>query len=109
MSFTAKLANCRGTGIFYPKNSVFKPQETKVDDRFLGAEFERHSPCQLLNINRSCFDYKHEPIPVYNLQLMRLMGLEAIYPKPKASGSHPQHKVYPYLLKYLKIVRHNQV
>jgi putative transposase len=37
------------------------------------------------------------------------MGLEAIYPKPKTSRPHPQHKVYPYLLRNLKIDRPNQV
>ena len=42
-------------------------------------------------------------------RLMRLMGLEAIYPKPKTSRSHPDHKVYPYLLRNLKIDRPNQV
>jgi len=42
-------------------------------------------------------------------RLMRLMGLEAIYPKPKTSRPHPQHKVYPYLLRGLKIDRPNQV
>jgi putative transposase len=42
-------------------------------------------------------------------RLMRLMGLEAIYPKPKTSRPHPQHKVYPYLLRNLKIDRANQV
>ena len=31
-------------------------------------------------------------------RLMRLMGLEAIYPKPKTSLSHSDHKIYPYLL-----------
>jgi putative transposase len=34
-------------------------------------------------------------------RLMRLMGLEAIYPKPKTSRPHPAHKVYPYLLRNL--------
>jgi len=42
-------------------------------------------------------------------RLMRLMGIEAIYPKPRTSRPHPQHKVYPYLLKNLKIDRANQV
>ena len=28
-------------------------------------------------------------------RLMRQMGLEAIYPKPKTSRPHPAHKVYP--------------
>lgn len=29
-------------------------------------------------------------------RLMRVMGLEAIYPKPKTSVAHPAHRVYPY-------------
>ena len=37
------------------------------------------------------------------------MGLEAIYPKPKTSRPHPEHKVYPYLLRNLDINRSNQV
>jgi len=42
-------------------------------------------------------------------RLMRLMGLEAIYPKPRLSTPDRQHKVYPYLLRDLKIERPNQV
>jgi putative transposase len=42
-------------------------------------------------------------------RLMRLMGLEAIYQKPNTSQRHPEHKVYPYLLKGLTIDRVNQV
>lgn len=42
-------------------------------------------------------------------RLRRLMGIEAIYPKPKTSLGNKQHKVYPYLLKDLKIERANQV
>lgn len=43
-------------------------------------------------------------------RLMQLMGLEAIYPKAKRNLSvSAQHKIYPYLLKDLKITRPNQV
>jgi putative transposase len=42
-------------------------------------------------------------------RLMRLMGLEAIYPKPKTSRPHPDHRIYPYLLRGLTIDRPNQV
>lgn len=31
-------------------------------------------------------------------RLTRLMGIEAIYPKPKTSVPHPEHRKYPYLL-----------
>jgi len=40
---------------------------------------------------------------------MRLMGLEAMAPKPKTSEPHPEHVVYPYLLRGLTIGRVNQV
>jgi len=32
-------------------------------------------------------------------RFVRLMGLEAIYPKPKTSKPHPKNKIYPYLLR----------
>ena len=42
-------------------------------------------------------------------RLMRLMGLYAIYPKPRTSRPCPQHRVYPYLLKGMTIDRPDQV
>jgi putative transposase len=42
-------------------------------------------------------------------RLMRVMGLEAIYQKPNTSRGHPDHTVYPYLLRGLIIDRPNQV
>lgn len=41
--------------------------------------------------------------------LMRKMGIEAVYPKPNLSWRHPEHKVYPYLLRGLAITEPNQV
>src|SRR5919206_898108 len=40
---------------------------------------------------------------------MRLMGLEAIYPKPKLSAAGAGHRVYPYLLRDVRIQRPDQV
>jgi putative transposase len=42
-------------------------------------------------------------------RLMRLMGLEAIYPKPKLSVAGRGHRVYPYLLRNVGIERPDQV
>jgi putative transposase len=42
-------------------------------------------------------------------RLMRIMGLEAIYPKRNLSKPFWKHKKYPYLLRGLKIIRPNQV
>ena len=40
--------------------------------------------------------------------MMKLMGLEAIYPKPNLSKPNKMHKKYPYLLKQVIINRPNQ-
>ena len=42
-------------------------------------------------------------------RLMRTMGLQAIYWRPRTSRRAPGHKVYPYLLKGMEITRPNQV
>lgn len=42
-------------------------------------------------------------------RLLRLMGLEAIYTKPRLSQASPGHQIYPYLLRGVKVTRVNQV
>lgn len=41
--------------------------------------------------------------------LMKRMGIEAIYRRPNMSKPAPGHKIYPYLLRGVKIERRNQV
>ena len=41
--------------------------------------------------------------------LMRKMGIEALYQKPRLSEPHPGHKIYPYLLRTMEITQANQV
>jgi len=42
-------------------------------------------------------------------RLMQIMGIEAIYPKPRLSDPAPGHRIYPYRLRGLAITRPNQV
>lgn len=42
-------------------------------------------------------------------RLMRQMGLQAVYPKPRTSQAGTGHKIYPYRLRELPITRPNQV
>jgi putative transposase len=42
-------------------------------------------------------------------RLMRRMGLEAIYPRPRTSEPHPEHRIYPYLLRDVVVSRRDQV
>ncbi len=42
-------------------------------------------------------------------RLLRVMGLEAIYPKPRLSQGGRGHRVFPYLLRGVTVARPNQV
>ena len=42
-------------------------------------------------------------------RLMRILGIEALYPKPNLSRPAPGHEIYPYLLRGVSIERPNQV
>ena len=42
-------------------------------------------------------------------RLMQLMGIDAIYQRPNTSKPHPEHRIFPYLLRGLAIERSNQV
>ena len=41
--------------------------------------------------------------------LMRRMGIEALYRRPRTTRPEPGHKIYPYLLRGMEITRPNQV
>ena len=42
-------------------------------------------------------------------RLLRLLGLHAVFQRPRTSQSHPGHRIYPYLLRDLPITRPNHV
>ena len=42
-------------------------------------------------------------------RLMQTLGLAGMAPSPNTSKAHPQHKIYPYLLRGVDIMRPNQV
>jgi len=51
----------------------------------------------------------HEVGRLHVSTLMKTMGIEALYRRPKTSKPVPGHKVYPYLLRNLAVTRANQV
>lgn len=96
------------------RTSIYvKPQGEKSENlNFMRLMDEQYlkTPCygsrsMVIFLDRLGYDNNRKRIQ----RLMRLMGLEAIYPKPKTSKPHPAHKIYPYLLRNLCIVRPNQV
>mgnify|MGYP001548318925 CR=1 FL=1 len=77
--------------------------------RLIDQEYTAHPFFGSRKIVRWLIGQGHEVNRKRVQRLMRVMGLEAIYPKPKLSLAGRGHKVYPYLLRDVAIERVNQV
>jgi putative transposase len=93
---------------YYYKPCPIKPEDLElmrlIDEQYMktpsygSRSFARHFRRQGRKVNRKRIQ-----------RLMRLMGIEAIYPKPHTSRPHPEHRIYPYLLRDLTIDHPGQV
>lgn len=102
-----RLLKVSRSGFYYkPKEeSPFNLSLMRViDEQFLATPYYG-SRQMVRQLRRSGYRVSRKRVR----RLMRLMGLQAIYQTPKTSLPHPQHKVYPYLLKDIAINRPNQV
>src|SRR4051794_41968680 len=77
--------------------------------RLIDQEYTAHPFFGSRKITRWLIGRGHEVNRKRVRRLMRVMGLEAIYPKPKLSLAGRGHKVYPYLLRGVAVERVNQV
>ena len=75
-----------------------------IDEKYTQAPFYG-SRRMTASLSRDGFKVNRKRVQ----RLMRLMGIEAIYPKPNLSRPHPGNKIYPYLLRGLHINHKNQV
>jgi putative transposase len=97
-----------GRSSFYYESQVSSDEELRIlkllDEQYL------KTPCYG---SRKMLQFLREqgyPVNRKRVQrLMRKLGIEAIYCKPHLSLPHPEHRVYPYLLRNLAINRANQV
>lgn len=85
----------------------YKPKEVRDDDLELMKEIDENYMKHPTNGSRSIRDFLRRQGRKVNRKrvqrLMRLMGIEAIYPRPRTSKPNPEHRIYPYLLKGLEI------
>jgi putative transposase len=85
--------------------------ETAENLRLMGLIDRHYTDCPVYGSRRmtAWLNQQGEAVNRKRVQrLMRIMGLEAIYPKPRLSVG-PKHKVYPYLLRGVVIDRPDQV
>ena len=100
------LGISRGSVYYQPKEVseedlvlMRKLDELHLEYPFMGARMLRDQ------LNRMGFTVGRKRVST----LMKKMGIEALYQKPKTSKKHPGHAVYPYLLRGRIIDRANQV
>ncbi len=100
------LGLCRASFYYQPA------EETPENLRLMELIDRLYTDCPFYGSRRvtAWLQQHDEPVNRKRVQrLMRLMALEALYPKPKLSAPDRQHKVYPYLLRDVVIDRPNQV
>lgn len=66
-------------------------------------------PCGVIKMVEYLKRYGYQVGDKLVRRLMRSMDLVAIYPRKSLSKKHPEHKIYPYLLRGLDITRPDQV
>jgi putative transposase len=107
VSTQAKVLNISRGSVYYQPRPV--PERDlilmrRMDELHLNYPFAgARMLCGLLNGEDLKVGRKHVAT------LMKKMGIAALYRKPNTSKPEPGHKIYPYLLKGLKIERPNQV
>jgi len=78
----------------------YKPKPMRSEDLVLMRLIDDQYMKTPVYGSRSMRDYLNRqgyPVNRKRVQrLMRLMGIEAIYPKPKTSTPHPGHRIYPW-------------
>jgi putative transposase len=92
----------------------FRPKGLKAEDLSVMRRLdELYTATPFYGVERMTAALRREGLGIGHnrvRRLLRQMGLEAIYPKPRLSvPGGPEHRVYPYLLRGLRIDRPNQV
>jgi len=96
-------------------NAYYRPRVNEQDVLLMGHIDKIYTAYPFYGSRRIRYELKttyHTTIARDHVRrLLRIMGLEAIYPrfKPNTSLPNQQHRKYPYLLKGLEIIRPNQV
>jgi putative transposase len=103
----AKVLNLSRGSIYY------KPRPVSPEDLALMRRIdELHLDCPFAGSRMLRDMLRRDGFPVgrrHVATLMKRMSIEAIYRRPNTSKPAPGHKIYPYLLRGLKVERPNQV
>ena len=94
-------------------NLYYRPRAASEEDLYLMGEIDRQyreTPFYGSRRVQAWLERRGVRVSRKRVQrLMRAMGLRAIYRRPSTSRRSPEHPVYPYLLRNIRITRPNQV
>ena len=110
----ALTRQCELTGV--ARSTVYAPLMVAKPDvqelsllELIDAEYTRHPFYGSRKIKIYLRDLGHKINRKRVQRLMVMLGLAGMAPGPNTSRPHPQHKIYPYLLRGVNVVRPNQV
>jgi putative transposase len=101
------LLGVNRSGLYYQPRG--ESEESLMLMRLIDEEYTRHPFLGSRRIREWLCDRGYQVGRNRVHRLMQLMGIEAVYPKPKLSQPGEAHKVYPYLLNGVEVMRVNQV
>jgi putative transposase len=101
------LLGINRSGLYYQPTG--ESEENLKLMRLLDEEYTRHPFLGSRRMAAWLRGQGHEVNRKRIRRLMEVMGIEALYPKPKLSQPGEGHKIYPYLLKDVEVTRVNQV
>jgi putative transposase len=104
-----ELAEVTRSLIYSPVRAVPTPEDEQILCHLIDEEYTRRP---FYGSRRMVIFLKAQGYAVNRKRvqrLMRLMGLGGMAPGPNTSRPHPQHRVYPYLLRGVAVTRPNQV
>ena len=102
-----KILGVNRSTLYYQAKEL--DQETQLLMRLADEEFTRHPFYGTRRMREYLRKLGHIVGRKRVQRLYELLGLEAVYPKPKLSKGCQEHVIYPYLLKDVEIARVNQV
>ena len=99
------LLGVNRSGLYY--QPVGESEENLMLMRLIDEEYTRHPFYGSRRMTIWLGEQGHEVNRKRVRRLMEVMGIEALYPKPRLSQPGERHKIYPYLLKGVEVTRVN--
>lgn len=105
----SKLANVNRTTVYAPHQPAQPDANELILLKLIDCEYTRHPFYGSRKIKHYLIGLGYKINRKRVQRLMGMLGLAGMAPGPNTSRPHPEHKIYPYLLRGVNVIRPNQV